>query len=241
MSHHANPATLTEEQVKFYDENGFLIVPGLYSNEKCEEIKCIAETLAVEDYSVKLNVHREHDFFLGLMKDPVIVNIVKTVQRSKVFGLNDQFLYKKPGTPYAKQAWSPHQDNAYTQAPKNTYLQLHIFVDAQDEGNGGIYYYPGSNHEDILPYVYAVSHKEGFDKNGISHPGREVEIPEKYEKVEVSAPQGAICLQNGNTIHGSVPNFSEDRSRNQYSMCYINQGVSFQPGKSSVKIPFEVE
>ena len=144
-------------------------------------------------------------------------------------------------TPFAKQAWSPNQHNSYSQVPKNTYFQVYIFVDAQDKENGGIYYYPGSNHEDFMPYIYAVSYKEAFEEKGVSQPGRKIEVPEKYEKVEVSAPQGAICLQNGNTIHGSVANFSEDRSRNQYSMVYINKGVSFQPGKSSIKIPIEVE
>ena len=136
-------------------------------------------------------------------------------------------------TPFAKQAWSPNQHNSYSQVPKNTYLQVYIFIDAQDKENGDIYYYPGSNHKDFMPYIYAVSYKEAFDENGVSHPGRKIEVPEKYEKVEVSAPQGAICLQNGNTIHGSVANFSEVRSHNQYTMCYINNGVSLQTGKYS--------
>ena len=72
-------------------------------------------------------------------------------------------------------------------------------------------------------------HRVYSDENGVSHPGRKIEVPEKYEKVEVSAPQGAICLQNGNTIHGSAANFSEVRSHNHYTMCYINKGESFQP------------
>ena len=105
---------------------------------------------------------------------------------------------------------------------------MYIFVDAQDKENGGIYYYPGSNHEDFMPYIYAVSYKEAFEEKSVSDPGRKIEVPAKYEKAEVSAPQGTIYLQNINTIHGSAANFSEVRSHNHYTMCYINKGESFQ-------------
>jgi hypothetical protein len=129
METKANPVALTPEQIRFYDENGYLLVPGVYGEEACERMKAEAEKVAPEDYSVFLNIHRTAPFFLQIAKDPVLVAMVKAVQRHRVVLTNDQFLYKKPGTPYAKQSWSPHQDNAFVKAPHDAYMQLHIFLD----------------------------------------------------------------------------------------------------------------
>ena len=82
--------------------------------------------------------------------------------------------------------------------------------------------------------------KEDFDENGISHPGWKVEVPTKYEKVNMKTFRGDVCLQHGNLIHGSYPNLS-NRSRAQYSIAYLNEGVEINRGKASVKIPVVVE
>lgn len=234
----ANPVTLSSEQVKFYDDFGYLIVPGVYSEEACDEIKRVAEGIADSDYSVVLNIHRKIDLFMNIMKDPVLVSMVETVQRHQVVGLNSQFLFKKAGTPYAKQSWSPHQDNAYARARNGTYLQLHIFLDPSGKENGGLFYYRGSHKEDILPYEYVDSWKEGFDEKGISHPGWRVVPPPEYEKVDAVGPKGGVCLQHGNVIHGSYPNLTGGRSRMQYSLAFLNEGEEFlMKGNASLKIP----
>lgn len=238
----ANAAALSPEQIKFYDTNGFLVVPGLFDPEACEAMKRAAETVAEEGYPVTLNIHRKIKLFLDVMKDPVLVAIVKSVQRHPVVGLNSQYLYKRAGTPYAKQSWTPHQDSAYVNAKKGTYMQLHIFLEPSGPENGGLFYYAGSHQEDILPYEYAKSWKEDFDEGGISHPGWGIkEIPPQYPKVDVVGPTGGICLQHGNAIHGSYPNLTSDRSRDQYSMAYMNTGEKYLRGRTSIKAPVTIE
>ena len=32
----ANKITLTREQIHFYDDNGFLVIPGIFKDEDCE-------------------------------------------------------------------------------------------------------------------------------------------------------------------------------------------------------------
>ena len=238
----ANKVILSAEQIKFYDDNGFLIVPHVFDEAICQEMKKLAEIIAEEDYSVILNIHRKIEFFLEIMKDPVLVAMVKAVQRHRVVGLNDQYLFKRRGTPYAKQSWSPHQDNAYVRAKNGRYIQLHIFLDQSEKENGGLYYYPGSHREEIMPYGYVKSWKEEFDENGISHPGWTIkEIPTQYRKIDVVGPKGGICLQHGNVIHGSYPNLTKDRSREQYSVAYLNEGEPFVQGRTSIKVPVPLE
>lgn len=240
----ANQVTLSEEQIRSYDDNGYLIIPGVFEEEACETIKRVAEPLADQKlFHALLNLHREHDFFMEIVKDPVLVEMVKTLQRHKVVALNDQYFFKRAGTPYAKQAWSPHQDIAYIGARDGTYLQMHLFLTQSDKENGGLYYYPGSHRESILPYECRKSWKEGFDENGISHPGWIIkQIPSQYQSVDIVGPKGGICFQHGNVIHGSYPNFSQDRSREQYSIAYLNEGEKFlRRGRSSIKIPIVLE
>lgn len=237
-----HPVTLKKEQIQFYDRNGFLVIPDVFDDEACETMKSLANQAAEEGYPVTLNIHRKIDLFFDIMKDPVLVATVKAVQRHMVVGLNSQYLYKRAGTSYARQSWTPHQDSAYINAKRGTYIQVHIFVDPQDKENGGLFYYAGSHREEILPYEYAKSWKEDFDESGISHPGWGIkEIPPQYKKIDIVGPKGGVCLQHGNVIHGSYPNLTENRSREQYSMAYLNEGASFLRGRTSIKAAAALE
>ena len=64
----------------------------------------------------------------------------------------------------------------------------------------------------------------------------ENEMLKKYEAIDIEFPKGAISLMHGNLIHGSHANLSKNKTRNQYSMCYMNRGVDFFVGKSSPRI-----
>lgn len=233
--------TLSKEQIQFYDNNGYLIVPYVYDKEACEAIMAAAQKVAKEDFSVYLNIHRDVPLFLEIAKDPVLVAAVKAVQRHKITLTNDQFLYKKAGTIYGKQAWQPHQDNAYLKAPYGAYMQLHIFLEKSERENGGLYCYPESHREDLLPYEYVQSWREKPDVDGVTRPGWKVVPPEKYKCIDLEAPQGAICFQHGHLIHGSHPNLTKNRSRQQFSLAYLNEGVPFEKGSTSPKIPVAVE
>lgn len=238
----AHPVTLNKGQIQFFDDHGFLVVPGVFDDEACETMRSLAKQVAEEGYPVTLNIHRTINVFFDIMKDPVLVRMAKAVQRHKVVGLNSQYLYKRAGTPYARQSWKPHQDSTYINAKKGTYLQLHIFIDPQDKENGGLFYYAGSHREEILPYEYAKSWKEEFDEAGISHPGWGIKkIPPQYEKIDIIGSKGGVCLQHGNVIHGSYPNLTENRSREQYSMAYLNEGASFLRGRTSIKAAAALE
>lgn len=237
-----NPVVLTDEQIQQYERDGYLVVRDVFAPDGCDAIKAEALRYAQDDYRVWVNIHREVPFFMEIARDPILVNIAKAVlQQSPIVLINDQLAYKKGGSPYALQAWTPHQDNAYVKAPYGAYMQIHIFLDDWDQENGCIYYYPGSHQEDILPYTYVQSTHEKADADGISRPGWTVTVPSQYQPVDIVAPKGSICLQHGNTIHGSHPNLTPDRDRSQYTVAYLKKGVSFEKGKSSPKIPVEVE
>lgn len=231
---------LSETQYKQYHKFGFLIIEGFYDKVQCAILKKTAELYHDADYSVYLNIHRDVPLFWDIASSKELVDLVTSAQHAEVDVTNDQYLYKRAKTPYARQAWTPHQDSTYTNAPYNTYMQVHIMLDAQFKENGGLYVYPKSHKEGMLPYTYNKSWREEFDEDGVSHPGWTVEVPEKYMKCDVDVTAGTVFLQHGNLIHGSYPNLSK-YSRAQYSIAYLNKGTKINRGKASVKIPVAVE
>lgn len=231
---------MIDDPIEFYNEFGYVIIDDMFTEEACEEIKSHAEKVHKSDYAVYLNIHRDVPFFFDLASSSLLVDVVKSLQKTEVVITNDQYLYKKSGTPYAKQAWTPHQDATYTNAPYGTYMQLHIMLDDQSKENGGLYFYPGSHKEPLLPYIYSKSWREEFDENGVSHPGWKVEVPDKYEKVDVNVKAGTVFIQHGNLIHGSYANLS-DRSRSQYSIAYLDKGTKINKGEASIKVPISVK
>ena len=94
--------------------------------------------------------------------------------------------------------------------------------------------------EDILEFESNKSWKEDATKSGITRPGQTIknenEMLKKYEAIDIEFPKGAISLMHGNLIHGSHANLSKNKTRNQYSMCFMNRGVDFFVGKSSPRI-----
>lgn len=233
---------ISDDGIKFYDENGYYVVENVLTSEQCDELQKSAEALADQNYSVVLNIHRRLPEFEQIMKGDAVVSIIKAVQRSPVCGLNSQFLFKRCNTAYAKQSWTPHQDNSYPRCPKNTYIIAHLSLEDSDPENGGLVFYPKSHNEDILDYVDNKSWKEDFDKQGFSHPGQTIiKIPDQYVAMDMYLKKGSLCLMHGNLIHESHPNLSPTRSRPQFSMAYVNKGVTaFNQGKNSIKELMEI-
>lgn len=231
---------LTKDEIALYEELGYLVVPDVFTGEDVYWMDMWASSWHGSDFEVCLNIHRKSPLFLDIAKDKQILDIVRSVQKTDFDIVNDQYLYKEPGTKYAKQAWQPHQDSTYVNAPYGTYLQIHIMINDHNKRNGGIYFYPGSHKEPMLPYTYTKSWRETPDKDGVSHPGWKVDVPAKYERIDMDVKAGTVFVQHGNLIHGSYANLSE-RPRAQYSIAYLNKGVKINTGVDSVKIPVAVE
>lgn len=224
-----------------YDKNGYVIIEDVFNLDECKKIKNNAHKfIELPDYPVALNVHRRSDFFWKIISNKNIVNLIKYIQNSDIDAVNDQYLFKKANTKYRRQSWTFHQDNSYPKAKKNSYIIVHIAVDESKRDNGGLIYLEGSHVEEILDYQNNKSWKEDINEDGITRPGQtinyEKQMLKKYKIIDAFFPRGSISLMHGNLIHGSHPNMTKDKDRNQYSMCYMNRGVDFLKGNSSPRI-----
>jgi phytanoyl-CoA hydroxylase len=219
----------TPEKISFYKETGYLVVDSLLTPAESDFYLDLFEKYADEKFSAILNLDRQVPEARQLMKDPRNVKILDALQGAEVVGLMSQVLFKKAGSPYASQAWRPHQDNAYPRSEWGAYITVNIFLRDSDPENGGMYIYPGSHREELLPSEPTVSYRESPGTN----PGNAVNVPEKYKKVDLEIKKGGMLVLHGNVIHGSHPNISPTRSRPLYSISYITKGKAFIPGNNA--------
>ena len=220
---------LHEQQVEFYNINGYLILEKLLPEDECERVLTICEEFADEKYSAILNLDRTEIEIRELLRRKDFVSRLEQLQETEVVGLMTQILFKKAGTPYASQSWNAHQDNAYPQAEYGAYITLNVFLEDADAGNGGMFIYPASHKEGLLPFEPTKSYREGLGAN----PGNVVVPPDKYERVELNFKKGDVLVLHGCVIHGSCSNESVDRSRPLCQLVYIKRGKDFIPGKNA--------
>lgn len=244
-----NNFALTPKQIESYNTNGYLAVENVFNKEECEQTVALFEKYALPDFRGIMNIerrqieYREYAKTVGsvnitarievedadaeyvwenLIRSPIIVTTLDTLQNAETVQLQSMFLFKRAGTRYADQAWWPHQDGAYPQADYGMYITGNICFTDHDPSNGGIYIYPGSHKEPLLQYEPMKSFHE---KEGES-PGHRVKISKEYEKVDLYLPQGSVLFLQGNVVHGSYSNVSPNRSRPMLLIPYGTKGIS---------------
>jgi len=226
------PYKLKQDQISSFYDNGYLVVDYLFSEEECDAINELMRKHADNDFSAILNPDRKYEEIRSVMKAPKIVSILETLMNGVVVGLMSQMLFKEAGSPYASQAWNPHQDNAYPQSPNGEYVTINIALQDQDVENGCLYIFPGSHKEGLFPFEPTKSYRE----NPNSNPGNTVDLSilKKFEskKTDLEIRKGGALFMQGNCIHGSYSNIS-DRSRPLLSISYIPKGTYFIPGKNA--------
>lgn len=176
-----------------------------------------------------MNLHRTEPLVRELVILSTIVNPVEQLQRWEVDAVMSQMLFKKAGSVYSQQAWSPHQDNSYPQIPYPLNITTNLFLTDADPENGGMYIYPGSQQEPLLPFEPTISHKE---KPG-TNPGNTIKIPPQYKKKDLRVEAGSVLIMNSHLIHGSYPNYSPTRSRPLFSVTYVTKGIDVPYGNNA--------
>ena len=166
----------------------------------------------------------------SILMDSTAVGILETLQNEEVVGLMTQMLFKKAGSKYASQAWTPHQDNAYPRNKNGKYITTNFFFREANIENGTIYVYEKSHKSGLFDAEQRVSYREKVGTN----PGNTIteEILKNYKKTIVNFKKGSLLVLHGNVIHGSLPNNSKN-DRPLFSCSYISKGEEFIPGKNA--------
>ncbi|WP_409345536.1 phytanoyl-CoA dioxygenase family protein [Paenibacillus sp. MBLB4367] len=233
MSKQQLPAVLTAEQKQQFDQEGFLIIRGLFNKEEIDDMKdtfagmhakgsipnCFT-SLSPEEargdmlkvYPRMMHPHRVNETAMGYMIHPRVMDVLADLFEEEAYAAQSMFYFKPPGA----RGQALHQDNFYLKVEPGTCIAAWTAVDPSDEENGGIMLVPKSNS-------LAIECPHEADSS-VSFSKEEVNVPEGMPVVPTKLESGDVLFFNGSIIHGSYPNQSENRFRRSF-ICHYT-GVS---------------
>ena len=181
---------LPKDKVNFYNENGYLVVDGLFSSEECNEITKKVSRHATQDYACILNMHRKtklaeqdpreknlevlreieetSELTLDLMKSKRIVSILDQLQEQTMrkygrsaTGHNDRFIPREH-IGLMSMILFKKPETKYASQAWNVHQD-----NAYTKNQYGLYITAGLFLEDVDPengpiFVYPGSHKENI-------------------------------------------------------------------------------
>lgn len=216
---------LTNALFRLYYENGFCVIQSVFSHDECEQILELCKSKAEKDFRPLININEEIRKIRNFICDERIRETVEFLHNAHMGYLGSQVLFKEAGSVFANPGWNTHQDNAYIEAPYGTYVSVIIPLRDSDRENGGMFIYPKSHVEPLLPYEFHASDDSNSDSGYLIK-----DVPSRYVKTDLCMTQGSLYIQHGNLLHGSYPNTSKTRSRPHIGIQCIVEGVSFNKG-----------
>ena len=230
------PASVTDEQMKSFHENGYCVIDGLYSVQELEEIerffeewkdspdgyldsggsKRRVEEVDSSKYQVRaMHPHRTSEKVVGWFTHPRVAAVLEALLGKPALGVQTMYYFKPPGA----SGQGMHQDNFYLLSKPTTCIAAWTPIDGADEENGCLLVTPGSQNRDIL-----CTGSEG-ESWTVKSDGVIGHFPKGQKPVAVPVRRGQTMFFGGNLIHGSGPNKSKTRWRRTFIGHYVDEAT----------------
>ncbi|XEC94258.1 phytanoyl-CoA dioxygenase family protein [Paenibacillus tarimensis] len=225
--------TLTQAQKDQFEQEGYLAVKGLFSEEHLAEIGRTFEDIShrtipgyfepdlnadgsdpLKRYPRVMHPHRFNETAKRYMLHPPVMAILADLYEEEALAAQSMFYYKPPGS----RGQALHQDNFYLKVEPGNCIAAWTAVDAADEENGGLLVVPKTSRYEIVCPDRADA-EESFTTHYVKPPKGEKAIP-------VVMDRGDVLFFNGNLIHGSYRNKSKDRFRRAFISHYANESAT---------------
>src|SRR5262245_59075829 len=228
---------LTDDQVEFYRENGYLAGVRLLSDEQIAALQ--QEIMDLVDpkhpanallYEFNSNESADPNLILfhalgawrvstglhDVLWHPAFTVAAAQLLEGPVRFWHDQIFYK-PAHHGGVVLW--HQDYSYwTRTQPMAHLSCWIGLDDSTQENGCVHYVPGSQRWNLLPRVEFANHMDSI---------LEVLTPEQrreFKPVPIELKQGECSFHHPLMVHGSFENRS-DRARRAVVLNVFRDGV----------------
>lgn len=220
------PARITGDDVAFYRENGYLVIPDALTATEVETLR--AETVAlcrgdlgavsrlpevspgesddeVLDHILCIHhVHRISPVMYDALAHPVLVEALTRVIGPNVKCMQSMLFIKSSGKP--GQAW--HQDEIYIPTRDRSLTGGWFALDDATAENGCLWVIPGSHARGVL-WPQRVQHDPRFD---CAHETFRFPYADG-DAIPVEVKTGALVLFHGYLLHRSLPNRAESGFR----------------------------
>ncbi|MEM7125238.1 MAG: phytanoyl-CoA dioxygenase family protein [Chloroflexota bacterium] len=218
----------TSEQIQTYQNQGFVIIPGLFSREEVAAYTehymklrlagsypgdsagtDIGDSDPLKIYPRMIHMHRWDETSLEWMLDERLKMAMSALLGNEPYAVQSMLYFKPAGA----RGQALHQDQYYLQVQPGTCMAAWLALDDCDEENGCLQMVPGS-HEWPLLCAADADTTESFTEVTVT-------LPEGTKPSPVVMKAGDVAFFNGQVVHGSFPNTSPDRFRRALIGHYI--------------------
>lgn len=216
------PRHLSGEQVRQYNERGYVFPIDIFSASEIEAIRAyfdelLPQALAAGWNSYELtNWHKHCRGVWDIVTDSRIIDVMEDMLGETVILRHSHFFAKLPGDGM-RVSW--HQDASYWPLTPSKVVSAWLAIDDVDLGNGAMQVIPGSH----LNAQVAFRDSAAEERNVLN---QTVEQPEAFgdPPVALELRAGQISLHSDWVLHGSEPNEST-RRRCGLAMRYLSKDV----------------
>lgn len=221
--HRSRPALtkmrLTPEQLQRFEQDGFLILPGLFSTAEVGVLRAAMDRVFREESRANITekhsqvvrtamaLHQRDETFAKLVRHPRLVQPAQQIAGSDLYVQQVKINVKQA---FTGELWQWHQDFSTHHrddgVPEPLALNLHVFLDDVNEFNGPLYFIKGSHRFGPSATLH--------DTTTTSYPLWVVppetvrQMTRECALVSATGPAGTGLIFGDCLVHGSPPNLS---------------------------------
>ena len=223
---------LSSNQLKQYEDKGFVSPVNIFSKEKAkeirEEIELIEKSIPGElEKSGRYNAHLISPLLDEVTHNPNILDAVESLIGENILVCGTTLFIKNPNE---KGFVSYHQDAKYIGLEPYNWVTAWVAITDSNEENGCMRMWSGS-HKDNLK-----NHDQKFNEGNLLTRGQTVKDVPKEETTPLVLKAGQMSLHHPTVVHGSDLNKSNDRRIGFVIQSYIGTNVKQILGKNGVQL-----
>ena len=224
-------AKLSEQQIKFYDEKGYIAPIDVLSKHEANQIRQEIETIEKKWPNALEGIGRNYVHLISPVFNKVCLNnkildAVESIIGKNILICGTTLFIKNANE---KGFVSFHQDAKYIGLEPHNWVTAWIAVTDSNEENGCMRMWSGSHKENLK------NHEQKFDENNLLTRGQTIENVPLEETDSVVLEAGQMSLHHPTVVHGSGLNKSNDRRIGFVIQSYIGSDVDQVLGKIYVQ------
>jgi len=223
---------LSSNQLKQYEDKGFVSPIDIFSKDKAKEIRNEIELIENErpgelEKSGRYNAHLISPLLDEVTHNSDMLDAVQSLIGEDILVCGTTLFIKNPNE---KGFVSYHQDAKYIGLEPHNWVTAWVAITNSNEHNGCMRMWSGS-HKDNLK-----DHDQNFNEGNLLTRGQTVNNVQKEETTPLILKAGQMSLHHPTVVHGSDLNHSNDRRIGFVIQSYIGTNVKQVLGKNSVQL-----
>ena len=223
---------LSSNQLKQYEDEGFVSPINIFSKEEVKEIRNEIEYIENKipnelEKSGRYNAHLISPLLDAVVHNSKILDVVESLIGKNILVCGTTLFIKNPNE---KGFVSYHQDAKYIGLEPHNWVTAWVAITDSNEKNGCMRMWSGS-HKDNLR-----DHDQNFNEGNLLTRGQTVnDVPIK-KTTPLILKAGQMSLHHPTVVHGSDLNRSNDRRIGFVIQSYIGTNVKQVIGRNSVQL-----